>query len=135
LVGVGVGVFVAVGVFVGVFVGVLVTVGVTVLVGVGVGVLLGVGVGVGNPFEPQLPITVVVTYTPANLGDTTPPLSGIFVPPLEGVRLPLLTVPLQPQIFNEGFELLRVLVCVFSLQSVNVKSTDNETLGLLATNK
>ncbi len=135
MVGVGVGVFVAVGVFVGVFVGVLVTVGVTVLVGVGVGVLLGVGVGVGNPFEPQLPITVVVTYTPANLGDTTPPLSGIFVPPLEGVRLPLLTVPSQAQIFNEGFELFKVLVCFFSLQSVNVKSTDNETLGFLATNK
>jgi hypothetical protein len=135
LVGVGVGVFVAVGVFVGVFVGVLVTVGVTVLVGVGVTVLVGVGVGVGNPFEPQLPITVVVTYVPANLG-ITPPLSGRFVPLSEEVRLPLLTVPsLQPQIFNEGFELLRVLVCVFSLQSVNVKSTDNETLGLLATNK
>jgi hypothetical protein len=134
LVGVLVGVVVGVVVDVGVFVGVLVTVGVTVLVGVGVGVLLGVGVGVGNPFEPQLPITVVVTYTPANLG-ITPPLSGRFVPLSEEVRLPLLTVPSQAQIFNEGFVLLRVLVCFFSLQSVYVKSTDNETLGLLATNK
>ncbi len=134
MVGVSVGVGVGVFVDVGVFVGVLVTVGVTVLVGVGVGVLVGVGVGVGNPFEPQLPITVVVTYTPANLG-ITPPLSGKFVPLSEEVRLPLLTVPLQAQIFNEGFELLRVFVCVFSLQSVYVKSTDNETLGFLATNK
>jgi hypothetical protein len=134
LVGVSVGVGVGVFVDVGVFVGVLVTVGVTVLVGVGVGVLVGVGVGVGNPFEPQLPITVVVTYVPVNLG-ITPPLSGKFVPLSEEVRLPLLTVPSQAQIFNEGFVLLRVFVCFFWLQSVYVKLTDDETLGFLATNK
>jgi hypothetical protein len=55
--------------------------------------------------------------------------------PPEGVTDPLFTVPSQPQIFNEGFESLRVLTCFLSLQSVNVKSTDNETLGFLATNK
>ena len=35
----------------------------------------------------------------------------------------------------EDFELLRVLVCFLSLQSVNVKSTDKVMLGFLATNK
>jgi hypothetical protein len=55
--------------------------------------------------------------------------------PSEGVTDPLLTVPSQPQIFNEDFKLLSVLVCFFSLQSVNVKSTDNDMLGFLATNK
>lgn len=90
--------------------------------------------GVGNPFEPQLPTTVVVTYMPVNLGDKI--LSGIFgLPSPEGVTDPLLTVPSQPQIFNDGFESLSVLVCFLSLQSVNVKSTDNEMLGFLATNK
>ena len=55
--------------------------------------------------------------------------------PPEGATDPLLTVPSQAQIFNEDFKLLSVLVCFFPLQSVNVKSTDNDMLGFLATNK